>query len=150
VGSLVDAFRFKKTGKSSDMMLGLSSGTHRGIHEKIRTLAYRSALLLFPASIVLGAVVSSMELACTGQVYAPLLAAMLAQGMTPRFLFLLLVYNLCFILPLAIITVLACRGVGAQALANWAKEHVFATKLLMAAIFTIIAAVMVVLLILRV
>ncbi|MBR0458964.1 MAG: hypothetical protein IJJ26_06990 [Victivallales bacterium] len=150
VGSLVDAFRFKKTGKSSDMMLGLSSGTHRGIHEKIRTLADRSALLLFPASIVLGAVVSSMELACTGQVYAPLLAAMLAQGMTPHFLFLLLVYNLCFILPLAVITVLACRGVGAQALANWAKEHVFATKLLMAAIFAIIAAVMVVLLILRV
>ncbi len=150
IGSIVDAIRFKKTGKSSDMMLGLSSGTHRGIHEKIRTLADRSTLLLFPASIVLGAVVSSMELACTGQIYAPLLAAMLAQGVTPRFLMLLLIYNLCFILPLAVITVLACRGVGAKALADWAKDHVFATKLIMAAIFAVITAVMLVLLLLRV
>ncbi len=142
IGSLVDAFRYRRSGRTSDMTFGLSGDTHRSINDKIRTLADKGTLLLLPASVALGAVVSSMELACTGQIYAPVLAAINADGFTWRAVLLTLLYNLLFIVPLVVITILACRGVGAQSLAAWAKRHVFPTKLVMAILLFVIAATM--------
>lgn len=140
---LRDAIRFRRTGRASDMDMGLSKETHRGIHEKIRRYTALHSWLLGPAAILLGAVVSSMELACTGQVYFPILTALSALGMS-RFVLLLLLYNVLFIIPLAVITVLAAYGVGAKALGDWAKNHVFATKVLMATLFALLGALMIV------
>ena len=139
---LRDAIRYRKTGKASDMDMGLSKETHRGIHDKIKKFTTVHAWLLGPAAVVLGAVVSSMELACTGQILFPVLTVLMKDGITARALWLLLLYNVLFIVPLAVITVLAAYGVGAKALGDWAKRHVFATKVLMAALFAILGVVM--------
>ena len=146
---LRDAFRYRKTGKASDMDMGLSKETHRGIHDKIKKFTTVHAWLLGPAAVVLGAVVSSMELACTGQILLPVLTVLMKDGVTARALWLLLLYNILFIMPLAVITVLAAYGVGAKALGDWAKKHVFATKVLMAALFAVLGVVMLVMLMLK-
>ena len=139
---LRDAFRYRKTGKASDMDMGLSKETHRGIHEKIRRFTDVHAWLMCPAAVLLGGIVSSMELACTGQVYFPVLMALASLGINGRFLLFLFLYNICFILPLAVITVLAAYGVGAKALGDWAKHHVFATKVIMAVLFAVLGGLM--------
>ena len=64
------------------------------------------------------------------------------DGITVRALWMLLLYNILFIMPLAVITVLAAYGVGAKALGDWAKRHVFATKILMAALFAVLGVTM--------
>ena len=139
---LRDAIRYRRTGKASDMDMGLSKDTHRNIHEKIRKFTTYRTWLMGPAAVLLGGMVSTMELACTGQVYFPMLAAMSAQGFNARFLWMLTCYNLFFIVPLAVITVLAAYGVGAKALGDWAKNHVFSTKVIMAALFALLGALM--------
>ena len=144
---LRDAIRYRKTGKASDMDMGLSKETHRGIHDKIKRFTTVHAWLLGPAAIVLGAIVSSMELACTGQILFPVLTVLMKDGITARALWLLLLYNVLFIAPLAVITILAAYGVGAKALGDWAKRHVFATKLMMAALFAVLGVVMLLMLI---
>lgn len=140
-----DALRYRRRQRASDMDMGLSAQTHRRIHEAIRRWTQVSAWLLLPAAILLGALVSSMELACTGQVYLPTLAAINANGVTPRALLLLLLYNISFIIPLLIVAALAALGVGARALAGWARRHVLATKLTMALLFVILSALMLIL-----
>ena len=139
---LRDAFRYRKTGRASDMDMGLSKETHRGIHDKIKKFTTVHAWLLAPAAVVLGAIVSSMELVCTGQILLPVLTVLMKDGVTMRALWLLLLYNILFIMPLAVITVLAAYGVGAKALGDWAKRHVFATKVLMAVLFAVLGLTM--------
>jgi cytochrome c biogenesis protein CcdA len=141
---LRDAFRYRRTGKASDMEMGLSKETHRGIHDRIKRFTTVKSYLLGPAAVLLGGLVSSMELACTGQVYFPVLAALMKDGVTPRSLGLLLIYNLCFLVPLVVITVLAAYGVGAKALGEWARRNVFSTKVLMAGLFAVLGLVMIV------
>jgi cytochrome c biogenesis protein CcdA len=139
---LRDAWRFRASGKSSDMDLGLSQNTHRRIHDQIKKLTTVHARLLIPASLLLGVVVSSMELACTGQIYLPTLAAINSAGVNLRAFSLLLLYNFFFIIPLLIVTGLAAVGIGGKALAGWARRHVFPTKILMAGLFISLTALM--------
>jgi cytochrome c biogenesis protein CcdA len=76
-----------------------------------------------------------MEFVCTGQVYLPMIIAINRLGFGARAFSLLLLYNVAFIVPLVAVTILAYYGVGANALAKWAREHVFATKVAMAVLF---------------
>ena len=139
---LRDALIYRRTGRASDMDMGLSKNTHRSIHERIRRLTTVRVWLLGPAALALGAIISAMELACTGQVYFPVIAALSEQGLNARFVLLLLLYNVCFILPLAVITVLAAGGVGAKSLGDWAKRHLVATKVSMAVLFAVLGVLM--------
>ena len=100
--------------------------------------------LMVPAAVVLGAVVSSMELACTGQIYLPTLIAINSAGVNAKSFYLLLLYNVCFILPLLVVTGLALFGTGLKAVTTWAQNNVFSTKVMMAALFALIAELMIV------
>ncbi len=86
--------------------------------------------------------VSSLEFVCTGQVYLPIIIAINRQGFGARAFSLLLLYNVAFIVPLLAVTILAYYGVGANALAKWARNHVFATKLAMTVLFLAMAILM--------
>ncbi len=141
---LRDALIYRKTGKASDMDMGLSKETHRGIHSKIREFMGHQSWLMIPAAVVLGAVVSSMEFACTGQIYLPTLIAINSAGVNAKSFSLLLLYNICFILPLLVVTGLALFGTGLKAVTTWAQNNVFSTKVSMAAIFAVIAVIMIV------
>ena len=137
-----DAWRFRASGKNSDMDLGLSKHTHRRIHDQIKKMITVHSRLLIPAALVLGIVVSSMELACTGQIYLPTLAAINSSGISWRAFSLLVLYNFFFIMPLLVVTAMAALGIGGQALAGWARRHVFSTKLLMTLLFACLAMLM--------
>jgi len=141
--NLKDGLAYRRTGKTQDMDLGLSLDTHRKIHDRIKAMtAKASTWLMAPAAVVLGTVVSSMELACTGQIYLPTLAAINSQGLDFRATMLLLLYNLAFIIPLVIISILAAMGFGAKRIAAWAKDNLANTKFILAAIFLAIAILM--------
>lgn len=137
-----DAVNFRSSGRAKDMEMGLSAGTHRRIHERIKQLLQVNSWLVLPAAVILGTVVSSLELACTGQVYLPVLAAINSTGLNFQAVRLLVLYNVFFILPLLAVTLLAAGGVGAKPLASWAKKHVFATKICMGCLFVVLACVL--------
>ncbi|MBR4124656.1 MAG: hypothetical protein IKR13_00495 [Victivallales bacterium] len=140
---LRDALRYRRSGNAADMEMGLNVQTHRKIHDRIHRWAELTGWLAFPATILLGVVVSAMEFACTGQIYLPTLIAINSTGFNLRALILLLLYNLIFILPLLAVTALAYLGVGAKSLATFARDHVFATKVLMMVLFLLLAAIMI-------
>lgn len=140
-----DAVRYRRSGQVSQMDMGLNAGTHRKIHERIRRWSRLSGALAFPAAIVLGMVISSLELVCTGQIYLPVLMAVNAAGFNLRAFALLLLYNLAFIAPLVAVTLVAFWGAGTAAVARWARDHVYGTKLVMAGVFLLIAVLMVLL-----
>jgi cytochrome c biogenesis protein CcdA len=59
-------------------------------------------------SIVVGFVIGAVELACTGQIYFPTLTYMIqSTNYGPKSILLLVLYNIMFVLPLIIITVIA-------------------------------------------
>lgn len=140
-----DALVVRRSGRASDMSMGLSMQKHRRIHDYIKRLTTVESWLMVPAALLLGAVVSSLELACTGQIYLPTIAAINSAGVNLRAVVLLFLYNLFFILPLVLITALAAAGIGVQAVARLAKRHVFSTKLAMAGLFAGLAVLMLVL-----
>ena len=139
---LRDALRYRKSGRAADMEMGLGADTHRKIHDRIHRWATLTGWIVMPATILLGIVVSGMEFVCTGQVYLPTIIAINASGFNLRAFGWLVLYNVAFIIPLLAVTALAYFGVGAKPLAAFARNHVFATKLLMAVFFLAMGALM--------
>ena len=139
---LRDALRFRRSGQVSEMEMGLNAGAHRRIHDRIHSWGRLAGWVAMPATVLLGVVVSAMEFVCTGQIYLPTIVAINSAGFDLGAFRGLLIYNTAFILPLVAVTLLAYWGVGAKALARFAKDHVFGTKILMTALFLLLAALM--------
>ncbi|MBI4176098.1 MAG: GAP family protein [Candidatus Aenigmarchaeota archaeon] len=75
-------------------------------------------------AIIFGAIVTLIELPCTGAPYLAVLTLMSQSGMAfYSALLLLLLYNLIFILPLIIIIYIAYTGVGTKKMEGWRQEH---------------------------
>jgi len=81
--------------------------------------------------------VSLFELACTGQVYLPVIAWMVRKGESSRGLGLLALYNTGFILPLAALFLLAWSGRAIKPVADWFESRVWLNKFLLAAILMV-------------
>ena len=87
-----------RQGRANQILLQLPSSLKKQIHATIRTRVRTAALA--GSSLALGFLVSIFEFACTGQVYLPMLAYLVRIRGGATALALLLLYNLCFILPL--------------------------------------------------
>jgi len=74
------------------------------------------------ASFLIGVAVSMVELPCTGGVYMTVLYLLAKIGLTPEVFFLLLLYNLIFILPLVIIALLIYFGRSLLEIDAWRIE----------------------------
>ncbi|MDD5111740.1 MAG: cytochrome c biogenesis CcdA family protein [Candidatus Altiarchaeota archaeon] len=75
-----------------------------------------------PGAIVLGFLVSMFELPCTGGVYLAILA-LLADSMTHGVaMAYLLIYNVMFVAPLAVILLFVMRGMKAERLESWRES----------------------------
>ena len=135
-----DAWRFRRSGCARDMEMGLSLATTRKIHGYVRQ--FTGTRYLVPAGLALGFLISSLELVCTGQIYLPTLVLMNRLGTTTKTLLALLAYNLAFILPLVLVTVLAAAGVSTQSLAGWARNHVVSSKAAMSVLFFLLGVLM--------
>ncbi len=84
-----------------------------------------------PAAIILGFLVSMFELPCTGGIYLAILA-MLANNVTQTTaIYYLLIYNLMFVLPLAIILLAVTFGMKAEHIESWRQKKKNWMKLIM-------------------
>jgi len=134
--SLRDALRAWR-GNLEDMTLQLPSFLKKRIRGVIRKGARARNFVL--AAFISGILISFLELACTGQVYAPIIFK-IQQGSADAVM-MLLIYNLAFILPLVVIFILAFFGMTSDALINFQKKHTAAVKFATAILFFILAAV---------
>jgi cytochrome c biogenesis protein CcdA len=136
--SVRDAVRCMQ-GHIEDMTLQLSDGVKERIRKSLRWGLTGPRVAVTAACT--GAIVSVLELACTGQVYAPTIVFALRNGSTrPRAALWLLTYNAAFILPLLVVTALAFTGVRSNRLSRILHDHAAVVKFATALLFGVMAA----------
>lgn len=121
-------------GRMSAMVLQLPGVFKRHIHGVVRHSARHRRFVL--AAFLAGVAISLLELACTGQVYAPTLFYVMKAGLSRRGVFAyLLLYNVAFIVPLAIVFCGAYGGLRSERLTQWLRRRAAAVKFATAALF---------------
>ena len=132
-----------RQGKATRMSLQLPRFLKQRIHASVRTRTRSAGLIL--SSLGLGFVVSVLELACTGQVYLPMIVYMLKVATEAKRAFaLLLTYNLAFILPLVVVFILAYFGLTAETLAKAFERRIGLMKLATGILFLALGALVLV------
>jgi cytochrome c biogenesis protein CcdA len=124
-------------GQMNDMTLQLPLFLKKRIHSTIRKGTKHRNFVL--AAFVTGGIVSFLELACTGQVYAPTILFMLKTGRNyGGALWCLLIYNLAFIGPLIAVFILTSVGMTNQRLQDYFQGHGALVKFATAGLFFLI------------
>jgi len=95
------------------------------------------------ASFVLGVVIAAMELACTGQVYLPIVTMISEPRHRIAATFYLFSYNIAFIIPLVAVFGLATLGVGSDRMGVFFRRHMAAVKSGFVILFAAMAAMIV-------
>ncbi len=126
-------------GRLAEMSLQLPAGLKAGIHKVIRTTARRRMFIV--AAFGVGALISVLELSCTGQVYAPTIIYMLQSG-EKKATVLLLLYNIAFILPLLLVFAAAYFGMTSTQLTAVLKKRAATVKFALAALFLLLAGLL--------
>lgn len=127
-------------GRMGDMVLQLPGVLKARIHEAVRHSSRHRHFVI--AAFVAGLVIAVLELACTGQVYAPTILYMLktGQGRTGAVAYLAL-YNVAFVVPLLVVFAGAYGGLRSERLTEWLEQRAalvkFATAILFAALFAL-------------
>ena len=132
--SLRDALR-ARAGKIDEMTLQLPGFMKDRIRTVIRKGAKARNFVI--AAFISGILISFLELACTGQVYAPIIYQ-IQSGKLDAVLWLCL-YNLAFITPLIVIFLLAWGGMRSDRLIQFQKNHTATVKLALALLFLALA-----------
>lgn len=138
--SLKDYFQYKKSGSSGNLSLQLpkflKKQINRVIGSQLREKKPRTPLELVGSAFLIGLMVSVFEAVCTGQVYLPIIVAILKYpGLKAKALLFLVIYNLAFIIPLIVIFLLSLLGFSSQWFNQFLKKHLGAIKILMAILF---------------
>ena len=138
--SLYDFWIYRKTKKSEKMLLQLPRSYKEYIHKVMRFFLkdkQSSSWRLLLAACCVGFVVSLVEAVCTGQVYLPTIMVILKEADKHFFKAAeyLVLYNLMFIVPLALVFMLALCGKESSTFNNWLKRHLGLTKLLLCCVF---------------
>ena len=105
-----DAF---KQGKA---LLAIPDGAKPLIHSWV----YKASI---PSAIILGIIVASVELPCTGGMYLAILALLASSTTSSSAFWYLAFYNLIFVLPLIVITLLFIFGLETEQLQMWMEYH---------------------------
>lgn len=136
-----DGFRCLR-GRMVEMTLQLPGFLKDRIHGVIRKGARHARFVA--AAFAAGLVVSALELACTGQVYAPTILFMLKTG-EERLAAMgyLLAYNAAFVAPLFVVFALAMAGLRSEALIRFMHRRAAAVKFATAGLFLILFLVFV-------
>jgi hypothetical protein len=100
---------------------------------------------LLAVTFGLGVAVTALESVCTGQLYVPTLVFMMKSGeMWNQGLPLLILYNLCFVVPLVAVFGLTWAGLRFAQLMNWSIRNVVISKILLGLLFLGMAGLMLV------
>jgi cytochrome c biogenesis protein CcdA len=136
-GSLKDYQKATK-GQLDDMSLKLPDRMRGWIRRLIREGSRARNYVL--ASLILGFVVSIVELACTGQVYLPTIIFVLGlPDWRVKATLALLAYNIMFVVPLIVVFLLVYYGTTSQQLTDWMTRRAAAVKLGTALLFFLMA-----------
>lgn len=134
--SFRDAWR-ARSGRLDEMTLQLPGFLKDRIRGVIRTGSRARNFVI--AAFVSGILISLLELACTGQVYAPIIYQ-IQQGKLDA-VWWLVIYNLAFITPLIVIFLLAYGGLRSETLVAFQKKHTAAVKVGLGLVFVALAVV---------
>jgi len=127
VVAIYDFLKSKATGKA-ESTVGLGPGVTRRIHRVVREHTNTGYLML--GAVLLGVVITILELGCTGQVYLPTITFVArAGGDRTRAVLYLVLYCLMFILPLAVVFLLSYFGTSQDKLVAFGKKHAMKLKL---------------------
>ena len=91
-------------------------------------------------TFILGITLSITELICTGQIYVTIVNEIKYEEVGYSY-FLLLSYNVMFVIPLIVIAVVSITGKGIVTTSNYIREHLHIIKILNALLFLIIAII---------
>lgn len=124
--SLYDAVKAKQ-GKTKNILLQLPLALKQRIHKVIREQTRTSGIIV--GAIVIGFVISALELVCTGQVYLPTLTFVAGtEGMRVNAVTYLLLYNLMFIVPLLVVFGCVFWGTTSAQLGGVLQRHLVTVK----------------------
>ena len=124
--SFYDAVKAKQ-GKTKDILLQLPRALKLRIHKVIRERTRTSGVIA--GALVIGFVISALELVCTGQVYLPTLTFVASiEGMRADAIAYLLLYNVMFIVPLLVVFGCVYWGTTSMQLGGVLQRHLVAVK----------------------
>ncbi|MCU0652046.1 MAG: hypothetical protein MUC39_03795 [Candidatus Omnitrophica bacterium] len=145
--AVYDFLKFRRTGSSDGLLLQLPQLVKNRIHSIIgshhreargnqQDIGQRNISRVILAAFASGFLVTILEAVCTGQTYLPTVGFILkATSLRLDALIYLLLYNLMFIVPLAVIFLFALLGVTSVQFSQFLKRHLLMVKALMAALF---------------
>jgi len=162
--SLIDFWKALRSDGKEKMLLVLPDGLKDRIRKRLRATAHDGSLLV--GAFMSGIIVSLLEAACTGQTYMPVITGLIGDGLevtnsyllqltapggetlfklgiSEKFLcgcWLLLIYNILFIIPLLAVFIMAFFGMTSEQIGNVARKKVWVTKLCLALVFLAMAA----------
>jgi cytochrome c biogenesis protein CcdA len=126
-------FQKARQGKAKSMTLRLPDRLRKWINATIRKSMKARTFVI--AAFVAGVVVSFIELACTGQVYVPIILGLSAPGYRSQALVALIVYCLAFVVPLIVVFVVSYMGTSSRTLGVLLNRHTATIKLITAVLF---------------
>jgi cytochrome c biogenesis protein CcdA/glutaredoxin len=126
-------YLYAREGNLDKMILQLPLGIKQRIHRDIKEKTAVGGIIV--GSFMAGLVVSLLEFGCTGQIYVPTIAFMISRmGLRLKPVVALLIYNIMFVLPLILISLLAI-AVSSSKLAKSLGSRIPLIKLLTAILF---------------
>ena len=135
--SIRDYFKARE-GNLDDMAMNPPEPLRKRINATVREGRKSSSYYL--SAFVVGLVVSILELACTGQIYLPVIISMSTlPEMRGQAISYLVLYNLMFIVPLIVVFVLAFYGTTSRQFTAFLKKNAAAVKIGMALVFLALA-----------
>lgn len=124
--SFYDAVKAKQ-GKTKDILLQLPLALKQRIHKVIREQTRASGIIV--GAIVIGFVISALELVCTGQVYLPTLTFVSKiDEIRSIAISYLILYNLMFIVPLLVVFGCVYWGTTSAQLGGVLQRHLVTVK----------------------
>jgi cytochrome c biogenesis protein CcdA len=127
VVSFLDFLKARR-GELGDMTLKLPEPLRKRVNAVVRTGAQTRAFMT--GAFLTGAVVSMIELACTGQIYLPTIIFVTSiPEQRVQAIGYLLLYNLLFVLPLVIVFVLAYYGTSSFQFGQFLEKNAARVKL---------------------
>lgn len=129
----LDDYRKARRGQAKDMALRLPDRLRRWVNAAVRRSTNARVFVL--SSFVSGVVVSFIELACTGQVYVPIIQGLSDPAYQAQSTLDLIVYCLAFIAPLVAVFVATYTGTSSRQLGTLVQRHTAAVKLATAVLF---------------
>lgn len=129
-----------KSGVAREMKLQLPKSLKKRINSTIRKNTRKRGLIT--GTIIIGIMVTIFELACTGQIYLPIIAYIIkSEGSISAYGYLT-IYNLGFIIPLLAVFILIYYGVTNQTVISWFQNRIAKIKIILGVLFLIMILVL--------